>query len=706
MMESGIRVRARTLEGIFEGLAKSAMVKNAASRASDARLRSHMESLLGTPKILELDYLKPADPNTAFALELLQAARKSRSRHTGAMFNTLITLCLINGEIIVASLLFGLLVKDWEQRSMTLTQMTSHTSSESSVESSPRVPQKCRQTYLYHISTRDLQPKPHMLKAIVLPIRERLTQATPGDANNMDFQEALQALANLAVLLNNLQIPFPQLSGFIKAVCQCPRVENWVWMMGNEGPIHIPAYRYLHRTLIELATYPPTHKPTRNTVALKPFPSEPNLVKFIKFVASHPRQNMQPPMDVNSYNTLIQYALRHRYSPGLARNIYEHMTVKREPPLPTTTDTRNIFLRAAGLYRQRDAAEPAVRFLQEFATGDVWRNVNMASPMRSELHRNLRKASTVIQVPPVTHMHQLSKDPSILATYLSTLVSCGQPHLVVKLMRVFLHIFQPRRLQQSQANQAWKESLARAIWFGPNILHTFLHALVKSGATKYSYLLFQLIVHASRASQRPTRIKENKPWRVSIVVYTTMLQAFKTEFTRRRRTGTNILPALLHKATKLYHMATSDAAKNLSAVGRLDSRFYNAILKILSLGLPIKQYDPIDVRRSLVKSRQRYARTGIVDNRGWTPLMEEVIADMISAGYPIPSGYHHLLLNDGAGLLSSSHDPPELDRRPYAFSRLKRTGTPYTLPVHNRKLLPLRRRRRIYRWRKVREITR
>jgi hypothetical protein len=225
--------------------------------------------------------------------------------------------------------------------------------------------------------------------------------------------------------------------------------------------------------------------------------------------------------------------------------------------------------------------------------------------------------------------------------------------------------------------------------FGPYVLCVFLQALVKTGITKQVHLLFKLIVRASCYSQHPAMISKQQAWHVSVPIYTAMLHAYRTEFHRcRRRVGIRILDYLLRKTNELYQMAKADVVQNVGA-GTVDARFYNALLKILAEFLPTKHRTIKGARRHLEDVRIRYATTGSFDARGRVPLLEEVVADMSAHGYPIPIGFHYLFVNEGAGILSSSRDVPELDRRPFAFSEFRGLGTAYTLPVLNTKSLYL-----------------
>ncbi|KXN84221.1 hypothetical protein AN958_12874 [Leucoagaricus sp. SymC.cos] len=685
MMKNGIRVRGRTLEQIMKGLAIAATNKNAVNEASDVRLREHMERLLATPKVINMRLHRPSDPNTAFAIELLQAARKSRSHRTGAMFNTLITLCVINGEIILASLIFGMVVKDWERRSHTLTQMTRSATPESSTDPSPLPVETRQQAYIFDLLTPDARPTTAMLKAIVTPIQEQFAMAHTDDVETPNFQQTLQALAVLAALLNSRQLPLTHISFFLKTLSDCPLVGNWVWVMGDDGPVYVPAYQYFHETLLQLTRSLPTQQLHNSAFSL----NRPLGNRWFKFRTPHPTQNMLPALKGSSYDSLIYYALRHRFSPRLAKQILNHMTTKREPALHPTLATHNIMLRAATLYRQRDVVANALKPLLELCGVEGDLSIKGQRPTRRNLPPRMKHAAESIRLPLAPSLEQILGNHRLLATYLLTLISCGQPGLVVQIMRLLFPIFEPdvkrRRKSDHDKRQKWRESLVYASRIGPHVLNAFLHALVKHGAPREAHSLFKLILTSSRISRNPGMEKDVKPWHVSIVTYTTMLQAYKKEFDRcYQRTGVRILSYLMRKTATLYRMAKEDIQQNARAVGKPDTRFYNALLKILGEYLPFKHPSRARASRAFLEARRRYAQTGVVDDRGRWPLMEEVIADITSEGYSVPIGFHHLFITNGTGILSSQTSP-ELDRRPFAFPKSFIHDTPYTLPHCNRK---------------------
>jgi len=702
LMKNQIRLRGKTLECITDGLAE-ATDKSVVSKRRDDLSKRHMQKLLHHSDVLFLHNHKPSNPNTAFAVQLWLWARKSESKRTRAMFNTLITLCLINGEIIIASLLFGLLVKDWEQRSNNLTAYCQlEISRQPSFETSKAL-------YMKHLSTQDLQPLLNTLTKLLSPIQKKLEEAIPRNVDDPDFQQALQALAVLGDMLNNRQLPFSRVETLIKALYSCPKVDNRVWVRGSTGGMHVPAYQYFHRTLLYLCQNPPTHCAKLDRTFILRYTKPQSLdcsrdvrwIRGLNFTSSHPLARMQPAMAVNSYNALIHYALRHRLSATLAKRIIEHMTTQRIPPIPTNKDTLHVLLRTSSLYGQNNFVGGLVYRLRSSGAGIVEQDPTKTRSSVPSNFRALKDFIDKVRIPSDLSLDQMMHDSFALSTYLSTLTSGGRPRIVIQVMHLLLpffryfHMRRRERLDKTM-KQKWEESVVNAAKLGPYVLSIFLQALIEGGSSREVGTLFTLINDASRVSQQMGAA--GYCWRVPVVIYTQMLESCRTEYDLHRRRMTlnaEILSILLYHVEEIYRAAKNAMSEDPSPITRLDSRFYNALLKFLAQFLPVKCNSIREARRRSTVVRHRYARTGVIDNRGRTALLEEVVADMIYANYPIPTGFHHLFLTDGIGMLEKSPKIPELERHPIAYPELSNIYlTPYTLPVSTRKSYPFRLRRR------------
>lgn len=109
--------------------------------------------------------------------------------------------------------------------------------------------------------------------------------------------------------------------------------------LGYRAPLTGRAERTIHATLPRFVQRLPCGRPPYNTsaVARIPHPSSRN-----------DRANyFVPVLSERSYNALVQYTLHHANSPRACRQVLEHMTHVRTPPLAPSAVTVNILLRQA-----------------------------------------------------------------------------------------------------------------------------------------------------------------------------------------------------------------------------------------------------------------------------------------------------------------------------------------------------------------------
>jgi hypothetical protein len=649
-------------------------------------LKEYMANLLATPKILSLNSSMTSNPNTAFALELLQAAKESGSQRSNFIFNTLITLCLLNGEIILAALLFGILVKDWEHKSVVLTQVTAALpEAPETVETSKDV-NKARH---YDLMSKLSQPQHRTLREIMVPIREKLDKATTEDIGNPEFQEALQSLAYLASLLDERKLPFEQVSSVIHALANCPTVENWIYVKKGRKVTCVPANRYFHDVLFRLIRSLPDKNLEKRSV---PIPS--SRIASIKYQPIHPVHGMQPPLDLPSYTTLMHYALRNRFSPALAQQVYEHMTIKREHPMRHTRVSHSIFLRAATLYGRKDVTGGAAQVLQDYIGPPHQRPVVPNKPKSSSLPQSLKHAGrSMIKLPPAPPLEIVLKDKHMFSTYLSTLLSCNRQKAVYKLMLRLLPYFSRgyhhnnSPLYRSIRRDTWNQSVANAATLGPYVLCAFVIALTRAGYLSKLMALFKMIFLASSKSLEG----EGEGWHVTIPLYTAVLQG---RYAAHKRCSRKIRPVslkrLLQTTNGIYEKVMRNVRSGIKEMGTPDARFYAAVLKILSTLIPAHKSTIQDAKHHLEQARELYADAGLTEEQEPGPLIEKVTEDMQENGYTVPVGFQYLFLGKRMCLFKNPGHTPELERRPFAFKKRRKPGGPYSIPVYNHKKIPLR----------------
>jgi hypothetical protein len=686
MMNSGLRVRCKTLEKVVDGLAKTPANNKAASR--DVHFKAYMAKLLATPDILSLNPSMTSHHNTAFALELLKAAKESGSQRSTFIFNTLITLCLINGEIILAALLFGILVKDWEHRSVVLTQMTAAPPEPPEpVQPSKDVHEARRHNLMSKLS----KPEYWTLREIMVPIQKRLDKATYRDTNTPEFQEALQSLAYLASLLDERKLPFPQISSVLRGLAKCPTVQNWIWVQKKRGMSCVPTNSYFRNVFYRLIYSLPGKDPKQRSIDILS-----SSIPSIKYQLVHPVYGMQPPLDLASYNTLIHYALRDRFSPALAQQVYKHMAAKREPPLRHSQATYGVYLRAATLYGRKDVTSGALQDLLNQVDPPNLPPIIPDKPRFDTLPRRLIHAGrSEISLPPAPSLDIIMKDRYLLSIYLSSLLSSKRHKAVHKLMLRLLPYFSRGSHHNNGPayrplrSEKWHQSVAAAATLGPHVLCAFVVALTRAGYLSKLMALFKLIFLASSKSREEEG--SGKGWYVTIPLYTAVLQARYAAHQRRSRKIRPLsLKRLLQTTNGIYIKVMRNTRSGLSEMGTPDARFYAAVLKILKKLVPAPKSSVQKARQQFEAARQLYADTGKTYGGEPDPLLMRVVEDLQEDGFTVPIGFQYLFLGRRICLLGNHGDSPELERRPSVFNKRRKLGGPYSVPVYNTKSIPLR----------------
>ena len=249
-----------------------------------------------------------SDRGAKFAFDLLMAARQSRQRRSRNMFRFLISNCINNGNVIAASLLYEIQLKDWQAR-------------EPTANSAPE-----NETYfLQHPNTPF--PTHGTLNKICLIIKDTLASGKSDTDSPIAFKASLQALANLATMLNDQVFADRKIKSLLNVLRKCPRVPDMVWIYDSSGnPKRIVAYKYFHDVLYRFILSLPTHPP-----------------------ALDERKKMLPPLNLITCNVVLRYALKQRNSASLAETILYHMIHKRHQPLQPNAASLKIILTSGAL---------------------------------------------------------------------------------------------------------------------------------------------------------------------------------------------------------------------------------------------------------------------------------------------------------------------------------------------------------------------
>jgi hypothetical protein len=666
------------------------------------------------PMVLELQNVLPSDPLTQLAVRLLSSAREHRWQRTTGMYESVLRACLIQGEILVASLLLVLLFKDYQLR-----RACSCVAAEADRVGAPdtiayihskipEAPSRGFKTLPYNCSHSLFKTFTEFLKKHCTEVDDPL------------FSEASQALGNLASALDARMIPYPNLSALIKILYSYPQCQHTIWITLPSGDQQSRnAYHYFHEVLQKLLWSLPDQRPLDPNTSL-------------------------PALNLESYNALLNYALRHRHSLAHADRVLHHMTEFRRPQLAPNIDTYNILLRGSTLMRRNDIAEKVLQIVRSWIPCnelDIFllhfpprtfpgRSSRIRSRTAKSQFRRYRQRFHILleeihknelNIPRPKELLEL--DNTFLTSYMAHLVATGRPDAVAIVITRVLPEFEPlqKGAMLEEGNAKWQKSVDRGVTLGPHFFAVALNALHKAGLRKFAERFWTL---ARAAEARSSAGSDAVPWCLSVHAYTAMLQLYANEIRRwnvgnmatrtrwsghpRRprnpkrallglRRGMKVFRALLLATDRVRGAAVRASNKGREwkrapAPPKPDARFYNAALNLVSRQPGMcprsSRSGPSRWRSLLAKARQRFLLTG-QKPRGWTPELEEIAKSLGNSGYMLPIGIRLRLV--GRDEQVSSQDRRDIGTRPYSFGRfVPARFAPHRIPTMKRKGLPLR----------------
>ncbi|KAG1843485.1 hypothetical protein DFJ58DRAFT_38191 [Suillus subalutaceus] len=722
LMQDGTHIRASTLH---------AVIQCQTERANDGKFLQARRPSQRDPSCIKPKQVE--DQGTRLALKLLLHARQHRQRCYENTYQFIINICLVQGEIIVASLLFVLLIKDWEmkraatqvrEQEATWTQALPPRHGFGSLHGSP--------------------PSKRILKMILSKAQKEIMLDPAEESNRSRREAALQALCNIASLLDARSLPYTDVSSVIRTLYSVPKDPDKVWVTEFGKRARVQPYEYTHRVILRLAS---------------------DLSSSSK--GAGPEQfDIMPPLNLESYNALLHYALRHRQSISLAKRLLYHMEHKRNPPLRPDITTYNVIIRSGSLLRRNDLTESALERLRGLTENN--RHAIMVqpppslvvAPNRPDVNRAESKWA-------VTLKHQkaglpalekpLKADAFTLTSYIQHITATGNPDVVAD---IIFHVLpelsiidhpswgsvtdEQLALVRMQTRQM---RLMRAVSLGPWFFIAVLNALSKAGKTGLAERVWLLAKQAERASLTGAiGIDGNpmKPWCLPIQAYTIMLQCYGAEARRglelrctsRPRTndwapkiGGNIVRgwasyvlaqnaaarkhrsrrtlALLMGAT-LYRimchagMAVWNCWSELQNVDkatlnppRPDARFFNAALDMFGRQPRTFQRssrtNPAHWRRKVTLGNVQFSRLG-VRPRNWNPFLGRIVKEMHALGFKVPSGFRRFFVGQWPYGFEEHRHRPELNEQPFAFPKLRRSPfRPHALRTLKTRGLPVRR---------------
>ena len=698
MMSAGVPVRCKTLEAIFRS------IKENLGPGVNGKRPSMPTNLLESSDVLTLKPSMLHDTGTKFAIDLLMVARRSRQRRSQNMFRILMALCIVNGEIIVASLLFGTLMRDWQAR-----ELTENLVPENGVpKQHPKTPFP---VYSY-------------LKNICRFVTHTLASDRSDADSQFAFKASLQALANLATMLNDRTIAYHNINPLLIALYRCPRVPDKVWIYDHPGnPKHVVAYRYFHRVLHRFILSLPTHPP-----------------------AQHERKKILPPHDIYSYNCLLHYALRYRHSTALAETILHHMKHERHQPLMPDTATLNIIARSGTLLRDSEITNLA---LSKLKGNRDWFMSVPSGPKPSLTPSRLRSLL----------LNPMQKDDKYTMTArIAHLTSTGQLHAVVGLLPILFPTLTVPRNQQHSKDESddfakrYEQDLTQSMLLGPAIFTSLLNALQKAGRTGLAEKVWRRAKIAEKMSWTVKVDGKLRPWCLPVAAYTIMIKLYAEEAKKAHFYGKEVdrrmsisiqkprplsrhvmvagwggdfsetggpwtrsamgrhlgmcMYRSMRNSAEYIHLEISKAqnqdipiyvSERELEIPEPDIRFFNAILDIVGrhpYAPPRKlRSGPGQYRRQYRKRYLDYVWRGI-QKKPPNPGLLEVGRDMMAAGFEIPLLFRKFFVGDPEVGSSLDQVRPRLERDRRVFAA-KKVWSPreqvgrVMIPVQNTKTLDL-----------------
>ena len=713
LINKGIPLRQATLVRVTQSLLHAPPTVFTVLKEKGATMfHSPADSLFINPDAVEDDGLR-------FALALLLKARENRRQCSDRAFETLVSFCLLQGEIIMGSLLFVLLVKDYETKVQKTQEIKAKiVEQERQGAASPQLIDRWKEL----IRTR-IPPK-RLLKAITQQCEEELSDDTG------DREEALQALANLATLIHGRSLPFSDISNLLRALYSCPKLPDTVVVVQGHTERAVNAHQYFHRVVLGLLKNLPTRK------------------------GKDPPDKVMPPLSRETYNTLVHYALRHRLSVSLACNVLHHMEHVRQPTLKPDVATYNIIVRSGTLLRQNNIVSFAVEELRKLKENSDHGIIVSTSTPHHPGRDSGPSFSGLLKVSPASN---IPADMYTLTSYITHLTSTGNPHVVASIL---FHVLPELTIvdhpawgdnppsthdRAAMARQARQERLSRAVCLGPHFFTAVLNALCKAGKTGLAERVWLLAKQAERASW--LRAGEHGPevtegWCLPVHAYTIMLQLYAAEARqslrvrhtgdtrevgwrpverdkvkgwaryvltrdkmasrhRSRRTlglrmGAVLYRAMFRAARDIYDTLARVVPGAQPRVYNLvpDARFFNAALDMFGRqpGMMRRavRTGPAHWRQKEMVAMTRYSRRGIVPRR-CNPFLQRIVHGMLDTGFEVPMAYRRLFL--GTELYASMNRPgiPVVNRQPLAFSRPKKRFLPHALATHKERGLPIQR---------------
>lgn len=613
MINDGIRLRSKTLEAVMHGFLPP--VHSESQPARNIKSVPPHEIFKPQAKLAQ-------DEGTRMALSLLLLAQRSWHRRTRSMYKALLALCIINGELILGSLVFGYMIRDWQ------TQVALHATPNQPAEDSDVVQkqvQKCGS-----LLREPLRPSAAMLQSLLVGINSNLEHAAHYEEHQEPIQVALQALAILVNLFDDRQLPVAGLSSLIRTISHIPMLDYHVWILADGKPKRKKAREYFHTVLDRFITNLPDH--------------------------GAPEQRREhfrlQTLNLSDYNSLLNYALRHRLSSTLGSKVLNHM-INGQSTLKPDIITYNILIRSGTALRDSKIAEQALFVLRQNPKNNSVLSImteellQVSAPTVGGLDAGWTQKVYVHEVPDI--------DIATICACIDYLTSVGRPHAAAQLLAMLLPELRTRRSRlSSEARKALQEEyMQRAVKLGPYIFTAIITALCKAGKIGLAERAWLVALSAEKASNDPRYGRE--PWVMPIHVCTAMMECYGAQMRKRdyvvgwarflsAEDGARLQRRIA--ALRLAHMLYEYAKTKYQDRGQLDARFLNASLKVFArhpqTGRSIVYRSAR--RRRVASAQWQYAQFGRYPQFDIS-MLYEVANDILDAGFKISAAYRPFLID-------------------------------------------------------------
>lgn len=395
------------------------------------------------------------------ALSLLRSARQGRHGRASWMYDRIIDACLLQGEVLTAALLFVALVRDWMLRKAIKESLHNSPSHSSAPERRPDLdweearrlgmdwnpelsfPQPRAGMLHRIISATGLDESPNVVKRYKWPVR-------PPDA------EALTALYALVELLRSGELQGTSVGALwplLRTMASLPREKH----RSTED------YERSHNTLLSLC-------------------------------ADSPGNTRKERLDLQSYNVLLRYGLRHRRSPELGLAVLRRLCEHHDP----NAMTWNILLREATLMQANVVVRTLIAHLAARHPGTVDLFIDSSTSPDLEVPPSMEPWSAILSL-------ALSRPPpypdeATCLALISFAIATTRPHLACSyILSQFPDLakstWDPRLHKQS--------TLKRARHYSPYFWSVALNAACKAGKWELAKGIWRLAVRVDTWKQRP-----------------------------------------------------------------------------------------------------------------------------------------------------------------------------------------------------------